>query len=160
MAKMTINGFDELELELSQLGAKSTEIGKRAVRRGAGILADEIRKNLEANIQDPSPVGKHSGDNVFAVKGNYGKSTGDLLDSLGVSPADVDKNGIINSKVGFSGYDRKGVPNALKARAMESGTSTLRKRPFIRPAVNAVKGKVEQAMENIIDGEQKKIVKE
>ena len=87
-------------------------------------------------------------------------STGDLEESLGVTPADIDNDGVINSKVGFHGYDRKGVPNVIKARAMESGTSTQRKRPFIRPAINKVKQKVEKAMEEIIDNEINKVVKE
>ena len=143
MAKMqSIYGFTELEKQLSSLGSQSKEIGKKAVREGAGILADQVRSNLMKNL----------------TGSKY--STGDLEESLGVTPADVDKNGVINSKVGFHGYDRKGVPNVIKARAMESGTSTQRKRPFIRPAINKVKQKVEKAMEEIIDNEINKVVKE
>jgi len=143
MAKMqSIYGFTELEKQLSSLSQGSIEIGKRAVRRGAGILADQVRANLRKNL----------------AGSEY--STGDLEESLGVTPAGVDKNGVINAKVGFDGYDRKGVPNQLKARAMESGTSRQRKRPFIRPAVNKAKQKVEKAMEQTIDEEISKIVKE
>jgi len=56
-----------------------------------------------------------------------------------------------NTKIGFDGYDRKGVPNALKARAMESGTSTQPKRPFVRPAVNRVKKKAIEEMGKTLD---------
>ncbi len=143
MAKMqSIYGFTELEKQLSSLSQGSIEIGKKAVRKGAGILADHVRANLRKNL----------------AGSEY--STGDLEESLGVTPAGVDKNGVINAKVGFDGYDRKGVPNQLKARAMESGTSRQRKRPFIRPAVNKAKQKVEKAMEQTIDEEISKIVKE
>ena len=58
---------------------------------------------------------------------------------MGISPPLQDKNGNTNVKVGFAGYDRKGTPNALKARAMESGTSTQPKKPFLRPAINKMK---------------------
>lgn len=141
LAKMSISGFDELELKLSQLGNKSTEIGKKAVKEGAGILADEVRKNLKKNLEGSK------------------YTTGDLLDSLGVTPADIDKNGVINAKVGFSGYDRKGVANLVKARAMESGTSRQKKKPFLRPAINATKEKIEKIMQKIIDDEIETIVK-
>jgi len=133
MAKMTIQGFDEYADKLSKLGSAAPEIAKRAVRAGINPLADEVRKGLEKNLQ------------------NSKYSTGDLLDSLGVTPVSVDKNGVYNAKVGFSGYDRKGVPNALKARAMESGTSRQPKKPFMRPAVNRAKKRVLEEMGRSID---------
>ena len=46
MAKMqSIYGFTELEKQLSSLSQGSIEIGKKAVRKGAGILANG-RANL------------------------------------------------------------------------------------------------------------------
>ncbi|NLU52379.1 MAG: hypothetical protein GXX10_05905 [Clostridiaceae bacterium] len=150
MAKMAVKGFDEYIAKLSKLGSEMPNVAKKAVRAGANPVADEIRKGLEANIKDPAYAGLGEGG-IFGVKPNYGKSTGDLIESLGISPAGVDKNGIYNCKIGFSGYDRKGVPNALKARAMESGTSRLRKRPFIRPAVNRAKKRALEEMGKSID---------
>ena len=155
MAKMAIKGLDEYMQKLSSLGAKMPEVAKRAVRAGANPVADEIRKGLKANIQDPAYVGLDPAGGIYGVKYNYGKSTGDLLNSLGVTPPDIDKKGVINCKIGFSGYDRKGVPNALKARAMESGTSRLRKRPFIRPAVNRAKQRALNEMQKSIDADLK-----
>ena len=133
MAKMTIQGFDEYADKLSKLGSAAPEIAKRAVKAGVNPLADEVRKQLEKNLQGSK------------------YSTGDLLNSLGVTPVGVDKNGVYNAKVGFSGYDRKGVPNALKARAMESGTSRQPKKPFMRPAVNRAKKRVLEEMGRSID---------
>lgn len=137
MAKMTIQGFDEYADKLSKLGSAAPEIAKRAVKAGVNPLADEVRKGLEKNLQ------------------NSKYSTGDLLDSLGVTPVSMDKNGVYNAKVGFSGYDRKGVPNALKARAMESGTSRQPKKPFMRPAVNRAKKRVLEEMGKSIDADLK-----
>jgi len=133
MAKMSVSGLDEYINKLSKLGPKMPEVAKRAVKAGVNPLADEVRKQLEKNLQGSK------------------YSTGDLLDSLGVTPVGVDKNGVYNAKVGFSGYDRKGVPNALKARAMESGTSRQPKKPFMRPAVNRAKKRVLEEMGRSID---------
>ena len=135
MAKMTVAGFDDYSKKLEKLGSSMPEVAKRAVKAGVNPLADEVRRQLENNL----------------IGSEY--STGDLLDSLGVTPVDVDKNGVYNAKVGFHGYDRKGVANALKARAMESGTSRQRKKPFMRPAVNRVKKKVLEEMGKSIDAD-------
>lgn len=155
MGKMTIQGLDEYVAKLSKLGSNTAAIAKRAVRAGVNPVADEVRNGLEKNIRDPGYAGLDPDGGIFGVKPNYGKSTGDLLNSLGVSPPSVDKNGVYNCKIGFAGYDRKGVPNALKARAMESGTSKLRKRPFIRPAVNRAKKRALEEMEKSIDADLK-----
>ena len=149
MAKMTVKGTDELALKLSKLGANSEKIAKKVVRAGASPVADEIRKNLEKNIKDTTYVGKGKGDKKKIT------STGDLLDSMGVAPPSTDRSGNINTKIGFEGYDRNGTPNALKARAMESGTSTLKKRPFVRPAVNKTRKKAIDEMSKAFDDEMK-----
>lgn len=123
MAKMTIKGLDEYAKALDNLGKDSVEITKKVVYSGADIVADEVRKELTHAL----------GESEY--------STGDLLNSLGIAPIDSDSRGNTNTKIGFDGYDRKGVPNALKARAMESGTSTQTKKPFMRKAVNRAKKK-------------------
>lgn len=152
VAKMTIKGLDEYSSKISKLGKDAPEIAKKVVMAGANPVADEIRENLISNIRDPAYVGKGQGG---LVKRNYGKSTGDLLSAFGIAPPGVDSNGNTNTKIGFEGYDSKGVPNALKARAMESGTSTLRKRPFVRPAVNSTKKRAIKEMGKKLDEEMK-----
>lgn len=135
MARMTIHGLDEYAMKLSKLGTDGSKIAKKVVMAGANPIADEIRKNLKNNL-----------------KGS-GYSTGDLLDSFGIAPPDVDRRGNTNTKIGFDGYDRKGVPNPLKARAMESGTSTQPKKPFVRPAVSKMKKKAIEEMGKTLDSE-------
>ncbi|MDF2820187.1 MAG: HK97-like phage protein [Clostridiales bacterium] len=138
MAKMTIRGTSEFELKLSKLA--DLEITKDVVYAGAQPVANEIRKRLKANLEDSE------------------ESTGDLLDSLGIAPPDVDMQGNVNTKVGFDGYDEKGTPNQLKARVMESGSITHKKKPFIRPAVNATKKIAIKAMEDKLDEKISKIM--
>jgi HK97 gp10 family phage protein len=71
----------------------------------------------------------------------------------------VNKNGYVYTQVGWDGYDRNGVPNALKANALESGTSKMPKRPFVRPAVNKVKRAAEFAIEQALDQKINEIMK-
>lgn len=141
MAKMTIKGLDEYALALSKLGTESTEISKKIVYEGAKVVADEIKAGLKSNL----------------ASSKY--STGDLIKSLGIAPIDIDRQGNTNTKVGFDGYDSKGVPNQLKARVMESGTSNQKKKPFVRPAVNRSKNKALEAMKKVLERELLKLDK-
>ncbi|WP_243122292.1 HK97-gp10 family putative phage morphogenesis protein [Clostridium thermarum] len=145
---MVVNGLEEYTAKLSKLGKDAEKIAKKVVRAGANPVADQIKKNLMDNLNDPAYVGKGNG-------GPYKKYkfTGDLLKAFGITPPGVDRNGNTNVHIGFDGYDRNGVPNQLKARAMESGTSWLRKRPFIRPAVNKTKNKAIEQMGKKLDEE-------
>ena len=136
MARMTFKAGDEYALKLSKLAAGSDEIAKKAIYAGAEIVADKIKSNLQ---------GVTSGD-----------STGALAGSFGISPIKTDADGNWNAKLGFDGYDSNGVPNQLKARVLESGTSKQKKRPFVRPAVNATKRQAQAEMGRVIDEEYKK----
>lgn len=142
MPKMTVKGVDDVIKQLEAIGDDVTPIFAEAVFDGAGIVADEIKARLEQNLNSPRSVSRHGGK--FDRKTT--EPTGDLLASFGVAPIKRDENGNVNTKVGFHGYDRKGVANQLKARAMESGTSKLRKRPFVRPALNKCRKRVQVAM--------------
>lgn len=140
MAKMKVVGIDNFIEQLASVGKASEEMTKKMVRAGAIPIAKAIRANLRKNLQNA----KHS--------------TGDLEKSLGIAPVKKDKNGIINTKVGFTGYDRKGTPNPLKAAVMESGASNIKKRPFIRPAVNKAKNEAIEAMGKVFDEELNKLI--
>ena len=141
MARMTFKARDDYALKLSALGAGSVDVAKKAIYQAAEIVTDKIRENLEANLSGSV------------------QSTGALAASLGITPIRTDKNGIINAKIGFDGYDGKGVPNQLKARVMESGSSRVQKRPFVRPAVNATKKTAVEAMQKVINEEAEKIMR-
>jgi hypothetical protein len=55
--------------------------------------------------------------------------------------------------ISFSGYDRKGVSNILKARVLESGSSKQRKTPFFRKSVNASRAAAQSAMASVVEKE-------
>ena len=137
LAKMTFMAGDEFALALSHLATQSDEIAKKAIFEGAKVIANKIKSNLEGVLSS--------------------EATGELVASFGVTPIEKDKNGDWNAKIGFDGYDSNGVPNQLKARVLESGSSQQRKTPFVRPAVNATKNTVIEKMGQVINEEIKKL---
>lgn len=157
MARITFKRGDEYLAKISKLGlVAANQICGPAIYRAADIVTDQIRVNLNKNLSDPSYVGKKPG---ILYKNKYNRTTGDLADSLGIAELQ-NKDGYIHVKVGFDGYDSQGVPNQLKARVMESGTSVIHKRPFVRPAVNSTRKHAVNAMKKIVDEEIEKIMKE
>ena len=134
------------------LSEASDSTCKKAVSEGAMILADEVRKRLNAVLAK---------DEKNRQK-RHRKLTGQLQESLGVTNVLKDRNGTWNAKVGFDGYETDddgwdGRPLPLIARALESGTSRGQpKRPYLRPAVNAVKTRVQETMAKVIEDEYKK----
>lgn len=160
MARLEIKGFNELELQLSKLA--DPELAKDVVMAGAQPVADEIRKSIEALPEDKFRYLKEN--EVFTGVPKQQKQ--DLLDSLGITPPDIDFDGNTNTKIGFDGYGKlptkkypKGVPNQLLARAVESGSSVRKKTPFIRKAVNKSKKLAEAEMQKKLDEKIKIIMK-
>ena len=133
MARMTFMAGDEFALALSRLETQSDEIAKKAIYEGAKVVADKIKSNLEAVLSSDA--------------------SGDMLASFGVTPIEKDSSGNWNAKIGFDGYDSKGVANQLKARVLESGSSQQKKKPFVRPAVNATKRTAIEKMGQVINEE-------
>ena len=117
MAKIQMEGLDEYMKRLREMGASVEGSIKRAVYPAAGMVIEAIKAN--------TPV-----------------DSGDLRDSAALRVFKND-NGFVYTQVTFEGYDEKGHPNPVKARVLESGSSTRQKHPFIRPAVNRVKAQAE-----------------
>lgn len=162
MARISFSGqsdyFEKLQ-QLEQVFAKDEALEK-AVAAGAAPVADQIRRNLESIPSQPFRK-LQPGELIQGLSESEQK---DLEASFGLSPISRDKNGFVHTKAGFDGYGSfptktypQGVPNALVARAAESGSSVRQKVPFVRPAVNATRKEAVAAMEDVIDGELKKI---
>lgn len=128
MATFKWDGGEEYVRKIQILHDKSDKLLKAAVYDGANIMANAIRSAIE----------QHS-------------DTGDLASSMALVPIRND-GGFVNTKVNFADYDRKGVPNAIKAAALESGTS--RGQPKLRvitKAANGVRLQCESAMSAKVD---------
>lgn len=162
MAKISFQGQSKYFEKLRQLDgvfAKESAIEK-AVYSGAEVVADAIRDNLEA-IPEENFKRLKPGEIFTGLSSDQKK---DLEGSFGLAPITRDKNGFVSTKAGFDGYGShptptypKGVPNALLARAAESGSSVRKKTPFVRPAVKASRDKAVQKMEDSIDNTIKEV---
>lgn len=162
MARMTIKSSNEYALKLSRLAEGSEQIAKKAIHAGAGIVADAIKKNLNAMPEDEFRF-LRDGDKFDGLSKQQKQ---DLLASFGITPIAKDDKGNWNAKIGFDGYGSmqtrqypKGLPNQLLARAAESGSSVRKKHPFVRPAVNATKKPAQAEMGRVADEEIQKLMR-
>ena len=130
MAKFVFTGVGDYIESLEKIGGKNaTGVIKYAVYPGAKIIADAIRTGLEPH-----------------------KNTGDLANSLSLAQM-INSDGFINTKIVFAGYDRNGVPNAIKAAVLESGSSKGKQKAthFISHAVKGAESKAIEAMSEALD---------
>lgn len=161
MARITIRSTDEYAIKLSRLTSQSDAIARKAIHAGAKIVADEIKKNLQALPEETYRL-LREGEQFSGVPRQQKK---DLLDSFGISPISIDDSGNWNTKIGFDGYGSNptkkypnGLPNQLLARAVESGSSVRKKKPFIRPAVNGKRNAAQDAIGRIVEEEIRRIM--
>lgn len=156
MAKFQFKGLETYAEYLQRIGANSKEICGAGVYAMAEVVADKIRANLDAlpTINEAEAV------NTFRKKQKASLTSAQkkgLQASLGISKIEND-NGYWNVKIGFDGYNKvktqkypNGQPNAMIARATESGSSVREKMPFVRPAVNATQKMAIEAAKVKID---------
>lgn len=162
MAKWTMHGMDEYAAYLQKIGKNTREIIGAGVYAMADVVADNIRKNIEALPAAPDIEGLTAYREKRKSRLTISEKKG-LEDGFGVSPMQND-NGFINVKLGFDGYNGiktkkypKGQPNAMIARSTESGTSVREKTPFVRTAVKKSQVPALKAGETAVDEKIKKI---
>lgn len=156
MARIEFVGIDEYLDSLDQLGKKSKGLCKRALYDGAAVLADAVRAEVQS-----LPTTDVNGDPDKVLE--YEKEG--LLEGLGITKM-KDENGRIRTRVDFDGYNRlrskkypNGHPNSMIARAINSGSSTRKKNPFMARAVKKARAKAEAAMAARMDADIKEIMK-
>lgn len=161
MAKFQFNGMKEYAEYLQRIGANTKEICGAGVYAMAEVVTDKIRANLDAlpTVEESEALAAYREQRKTSLTSAQKKG---LQEGLGVSPMEND-NGYWNVKVGFDGYNKvktrkypNGQPNALIARATESGSSVREKTPFVRTAVASATKPAIQAGQRAIDEEIKK----
>ena len=155
---MQIEGLAGLSEQLSQLGENAAGVASQGLYEGAGIMADEIRSEA-GNIRtapfhyavfltrDPSPEEKAA------------------VAEAGVGIAKFDKNGSeVSTSVGYrnAGYTTirgkvKPIPQIVNA--INSGTSFMKKQPFVRKAATSGAKKAEAAITQTIEQKFNEIIK-
>lgn len=148
MAKVTVNGLAEISRKITALGDAGDAIGKMAVYDGAAVIADELRKQINALPEDEFRY-LRNGDRFGVITAQDKK---DLANSLGIAKIERTAKDI-RTVIGFAGYGShptrkypKGLPMAMVARSIESGSSVRAKKPFVRKAVNSKRKAAQQKM--------------
>ena len=139
MAKMTFKLPEETIRKMEALGSYYDAVTSAVLEEGVKPLYDAAKQSLSSVIgqatKEPS------------------ESTGDLLESLSVTKPYQSADGNWNIKVGCIGYDRKGVPNPLKAAVLEHGRS----KPWAKPAGRKAKKECIKKMQEALDSEVEKL---
>ena len=142
-------GMDDYLASLGNLLYRADGIGGKAVYEGAKIVADKLRSNIEALPVHTGPV-KGSRDPFQVEKDG-------MLAGLGIAKMRND-GGFINVKIGMDGYDDhitdrypQGHPNAMIARTINTGSTWMKRYPFINNAVTATRSAAEEKMKEVIE---------
>ena len=143
MAKADFNMPEDFLLKLSRLGERTDEIVTKVLESGGEVVASKVRSNLSTVIGQGTK--------------EKSRSTGELLRSLGISPAKQDRDGNFNVKVGFSEPRSDGGSNAKIANILEYGKSGQPPKPFLKPAKSASKNECIDAMKKRFEEEVEKL---
>lgn len=147
MAKWIVGkGLDDYIALLGNLEFKSEAVCGLAIYDGAKIVADAIHSEIAALPTSPNKSNRHGKRNPTQVEKDG------MLAGLGIAKKQI-SGSFINVKIGMDGYNGdvteqypNGKPNVMVARSIESGTTFMKKNPFISRAVNRTKAQAEEAM--------------
>ena len=143
MAKVEVKLPEDFLLKLSRLGTKTDEICEKALEAGGEVVLGKVREILSAVIGSGTKYDS--------------RSTGELEQSLGLSPAKMDRNGNHNIKVGFSEPRSDGGSNAKIANIIEYGKHGQPAKPFLKPARTSSRKACIAAMQETLEREVEKL---
>lgn len=136
-------------LKLDALGMKLDDVLAKAIYPAAGVVADEIQKEIsKLNVSDSGELGSLNA-----------KQRAGLHKGLGIAVLRKDGD-LLNVKIGWDGYNEiktkrwpQGQPNQMIARSVERGTSFMQANPFVKRAVARTKKVSQEKMAEVIDRE-------
>lgn len=143
MAKADIKFPDTFLEQLSRLGSQFDSVAQSVLEAGGEVVLEKAQRNLAA---------------VVGTGTKYdSRSTGELADSLGLSPVKLNKSGNHDIKVGFSEPRSDGGSNAKIANILEYGKHGKAPKPFMKPAKTSSKAECIQVMKDTLEAEVKKL---
>ena len=152
MATIEIKGLDGYEELLKKLDANVNDFIKAGVYEGAKVIADEVRRELNAVPED-----EKWGTENYKLYGLKKEQIEGLINGFGISKMEEER-GFLNVLIGYQGYNTlkserwpKGQPNAMIARVLESGTSFSQKIPIMKRTIAKIKEKSVEAAKVVID---------
>ena len=143
MARADINFPDAFLEQLSRLGNQFDSVAESVLEAGGEVVLEKAQRNLAA---------------VVGTGTKYdSRSTGELVDSLGLSPVKLNKSGNHDIKVGFSEPRSDGSSNAKIANILEYGKHGQAPKPFMKPARISSTAECIQVMKDTLEAEVKKL---
>ena len=142
MAKADFKLPDEFLTKLSRLGKDMDPVAEKVLQAGGEVVLDKVRGNLEAVIGSGTKY--------------ESRSTGELVQSLGLSPVKLNREGNHDIKIGFAEPRSDGGSNAKLANILEYGKHGQPAKPFLKPAKTASKQACIDAMTQKLEEEVKK----
>ncbi len=139
MAKCNFSMPEDFLSKVSRLAEKTDEIIPKVLEAGGEVVLTKVKSNLQSVV----------GNNTKLES----RSTGQLVSTLGVTPAKQDKEGNFNVKVGFDEPRSDGCSNAKIANILEYGKSGQPPKPFLKPAKTQSKKSCIDAMKNKLESE-------
>lgn len=145
---------DEVLSRLTKLGKNTDKISEKMLIAGGKVILKETKSSLTSVVGNSTKI--------------MSRSTGELKNSLGLSPVDVDGNGISNIKVGFNEprkaqYKAKNkrsyyeITNAMIANVIEYGRKGQPPKPFLAKAKRKSKKTCIETMQKVFEEEVSKI---
>ena len=144
MAKVEIKMPEDFLLKLSKLGDQTDTIIPKVLEAGGEVVLNKVKGNLSAAVGRGTKV--------------KSRSTGELVSSIGVSPAKQKRDGSgWDVKVGFAEPRSGGGSNAKIANILEYGKHGQPPKPFLKPArsqsrnaaIEAMKSKFQEEVDSI-----------
>lgn len=153
--QMKVDGMAELSEMLEQMENEAPKVAARALYEGAGMMADEIRKGAEGIKTAPFDwASKSKGETRLPSPEEK-----EIILAASAGIAKFNKNGTeVDTSVGFrnAGYaelNGKTVPIPVIVNAVNSGTSFMKKQPFVRKSARTATPKVLEKMRKYIEAE-------
>ena len=143
MAKADFKLPDEFLTKLSRIGGDMDSVAEKVLQVGGEVVLDKVRSNLEAVIGSGTKY--------------KSRSTGELVQSLGLSPVKLNRDGNHDIKIGFSEPRSDGGSNAKLANILEYGKHGQPAKPFLKPAKSASKAECIHVMEQTLKEEVEKL---
>ena len=143
MAKADFKLPDEFLTKLSRLGKDTDAVTEKVLEAGGQVVLARVRSNLVAVIGSGTKYDS--------------RSTGELEQSLGLSPVKLNREGNHDIKIGFSEPRSDGSSNAKLANILEYGKHGQPAKPFLKPAKSASKSECIHVMEQTLKEKAEKL---
>ena len=157
---MTTEGLDNVEKMFREMGEQAGKVASYALYEGAGVMVEEVNRQAKSIVASkfhyavfpptvqrlPSAEEKAAVVSAGAGIAKFQKDLSEVQTSVGYGNA------------GYTTIAGKVKPIPLIVNAIHSGTSFMKKQPFIRKAaksggekaIKAMKGKIEEILEEYL----------